>query len=249
MTARGSTKSVDAAGARRVHDPREALVRVAPHRQHPSPFALGDEAVLQDPLVARHQLLAYARASAAAPRATRSRSSRSRGLARSASVPSGSKLPAISSASSSSVGSVGARVEERRELAPGARRGSAGAPSPRRADGRRHGAPPARAPRRRARARLPRARRPPPPTGSGRPSLEQPRRLGAPAPGSARLLPRLAKGEPRASSRPMGRAQRSASARENAIPLEVGASLGGQGSRRSGSTRPGRIASPANLSG
>ena len=46
-----------AAGARRVHDPGEPLVRVAPHRQHPAPLALGHEVILEDPLVARHHVL------------------------------------------------------------------------------------------------------------------------------------------------------------------------------------------------
>ena len=44
------------ARARRVHDPGEALVRVAPDGDDPAPLALGDEVVLEDAGVFAHQL-------------------------------------------------------------------------------------------------------------------------------------------------------------------------------------------------
>ena len=46
-----------AARARRVDDPREALVRIGAHGHHVPPLTLGDVAILEDPLVLPHEVV------------------------------------------------------------------------------------------------------------------------------------------------------------------------------------------------
>ena len=221
-------------------------MRVAAHRQHPAPLALGDEAVLQDRLVAAPSGPPCARASADARRATRRAARAGAGSRGRRACRRARSCPVISSARSSSVGSVehasksaGSVGPPRREEAPQRARRPEQAPDARAARPATRTPPDARALDRLAhvvhlagRQRPPLAR-----------AAASPRR---PAPASARASSRVSAKGRRARELPAERARAAVGeGGEHAVPLEVGAGLRRAGVERAAvPRRAGRIAPP-----